>query len=266
MAERTKRKQINVTRDYSMFTRDSDNRDVNVKRHRLLLASMKKHGFLSAYPIVAHKNGSGKWHIKDGQNRFTIAQSLDLPIHWVEDESDFDIAEINNTQVVWNLRDYAQKYSRNGIKEYTEAMEFSERHRLPIGLGFAMLAGTTTFQNIKDDYVSGKYRIRDRKWAESVAAVYTKLYALSKDLKHKSFLEAVMAVCRVEDFSATRLLQNAQRVRDKLVGYSNREANLDMLEEIYNYGRSKLFPLKISAITVMRERCPMGKGPKRKVI
>lgn len=65
-----------------------------------------------------------------------------------------------------------------------------------------------------------------------------------------------MAVCRVKEFEADRLLHGAERCREKLVAYSNRDAYLDMLEGMYNFNRNarNLFALKMEATKAMRER------------
>lgn len=69
-------------------------------------------------------------------------------------------------------------------------------------------------------------------------------------------LAACQAVCRVAEFDPARLKANLKRCSEKLAPFSTRDAYLQMLEEIYNYGRSKLFALRIAAIEAMRERDP----------
>jgi hypothetical protein len=63
-----------------------------------------------------------------------------------------------------------------------------------------------------------------------------------------------MAITRVEEFDARRLIQNAERCREKLVAFSTREAFLDMLETVYNFGRNKLVGLKALATMALRDR------------
>lgn len=63
-----------------------------------------------------------------------------------------------------------------------------------------------------------------------------------------------MAVCRVPGFDAKRLIGGAERCRDKLGSYSTREAYLEMMEEIYNFGRKQLVGLKSQAMMIMKDR------------
>lgn len=247
-------RKINVTKDYRLFRRSSENRKLNPKKHKRLLESMKKYGFLSCFPIVCFRDKDGRLIVKDGQHRLALAETLGLPVHWVEEAVDFDVAIINCTSRIWGLRDFAEKWAANGKTAYADGLQFAETNGLPIGTAFSLLAGTTTYSNIQEAFVEGKFRIRDLHWAESVAGLYVPLVDISPGLKNARFIEACMAVCRVKDFESNRLLQNAQRCRDKLVPYSTRDAYLDMLEEIYNFGRQKLMGLKIAATIAMRDR------------
>jgi hypothetical protein len=50
------------------------------------------------------------------------------------------------------------------------------------------------------------------------------------------------------------LIGGAERCREKLVSYSTRDAYLDLLESVYNFGRKQLVSLKLPAIEAMRKR------------
>lgn len=250
----SKAKKVEVTTNYRLFYRSVDNRPTDIKKHGKLVASMKKYGFLSCFPIVCFRNSKGQLIVKDGQHRLMIAEDLGLPVYWIEEEVDFDIAEINCAGRGWVLRDYALKFAAAGVSAYKEALEFAEQHGLPIGTTFAILAGTTSFSNVAPAFMSGEFRVKDKAWASSVAELYMPLTALSKAARNSRCLEACMAVCRVEGFDKKRLLHAAERCRDKLVSYSTKDAYLDVLEAIYNHCAKKLFPLKIGAMAAMRER------------
>lgn len=246
---------IQTTRNYRLFERHSgENRPLDAKKHRPLLESMKLYGFLRVYPIICFRNAKGKLIVKDGQHRLMIAETLALPVHFVIDDVDFDVALVNSGQKPWQIRDYAQKYADSGVQSYIDAMAFSESHSIPIGVSFAILSGTISFRNIQNSFQNGTWEIRDRPWADAVAGIYAPLTQMSSALRNKRCLEACMAVCRVKSFDATRLISGAQRCREKLIGYSTKDAYLDMLEVIYNFGRKQLVGLKAAALMAMRER------------
>lgn len=250
---------IQVTKNYRMFTRSQDNRPIDPKKHKKLLDSMKQYGFLSCFPVVCFRDAKGNLVVKDGQHRLGFAESLGLPVYWIEESVDFDIAVINCTAKVWALRDYAQKFAANGKHEYQDGLDFADEHGLPVGTAFALLSGTTTFSNVQIQFTDGTFRVKDRKWANAVAGIYSPLAAMSPSVKNARFIEACMAVCRVKVFEAERLLHSAERCRDKLVSFSTRDAYLQMIEEIYNFGRCKLVGLKVEALMAMKNRNVVGK-------
>lgn len=245
---------LNVTKDYRIFKRSEENRVTDIRRHRKLERSMKQYGFLKSFPISCHRLESGGLVVKDGQHRLAIAETLGLPVYWVEEVVDFDIALVNSTGKTWGVRDYAEKYAANGKKDYAEGLEFADRHKINVGSAFAMLAGTTNYSNIEPAYKDGDFKISDREWAEQVAAIYRPITELNGSCKTANFLGACMAVCRVDGFDGKRLVRGAERCREKLGSYSTREAYLDMLEQIYNFGRMQLVGLKSLATMAMRSR------------
>jgi hypothetical protein len=253
-------KKIQTTKDYRMFERHSgENRPLDIKKHKKLMDSMKLYGFLPCFPIVVVRNSKGHLIVKDGQHRLLIAETLKLPVHWIEETIDFDVAIVNSTARVWQLRDYAQKHAANGLKAYSEGLTFAEAHSLPLGISFALLAGTTNFANCEQAFTDGSWKVKDRSWADAVAGIYGPLVVMASQMRNARLIEACMAVCRVPGFDASRLLNGAERCREKLVAYSTRDAYLDMMEELYNYGRKQLVGLKSAAVMAMRERSAIGK-------
>jgi hypothetical protein len=246
-------KKIQTTKNYELFGRTDENRTVDLRNRSRLKKSLAKHGWLSCFPLVARRERN-KLVIKDGQHRLAIAKDLGIPVYWVEEQVDFDIAQVNSSGRSWIPKDYANRFAVAGNKHYQEAIQFSETHGFPIGTTVAMLAGLTSFSNVASKFYDGTFKIVDRNWAEAVAFVYTHLTSMQPLLKNARFLEACMAICRVPNFESKRLIENARRCRDKLINVSTREAYLDVLEAVYNYNRTKLLGLKAAAIMEMRKR------------
>jgi len=255
---------IQTTKDYRLFQRHSnENRCLNMKKHKKLMESMKLYGFLACFPIVVCEDNS-VLVIKDGQHRHMIAESLGLPIHYVIVKEDFDIAIVNSAAKTWQLIDYAEKHAANGKNDYREGLDFSQTHGLPIGTAFSLLAGTTSFGNFQAAFIDGNFKVKDRKWAESVASLYGPMSGLSPSLRNARFTEACMAVCRTDGFDLRRMLRCAERCRELLVSYSTKDAYLEMLEKVYNFGQKNLIGLKSLAQMAMRTRNAAVTPPQRK--
>ena len=245
---------LQVTKNYRLFKRSVSNRPIDEKKHRRLKVSMETYGFLDAFPIVCSRNGDKQLEVRDGQHRLLFAESLNLPVYYIVTEQEFRIADVNSTAKTWVLADYAKNYAENGSDDYRELIEFHESYGMPFGTCAAMLAGTVSFTNINEAFITGTFQINDREWAHRVATVYKPLTLIDKRLRSSRLIEACMAACRVEWFDIKRMLQNAERCREKLVPYSTRDAYLDMLEDVYNFGRKQLMGLKAASIMAMRER------------
>lgn len=256
-------RKVNATKNYRLFGRSQDNRPMELKKHKKLLLSMKKYGFLPCYPIICYRDKSKSLVVKDGQHRLAIAETLGLTVYWVETSEDFDVAIINCTPKTWALSDYARKWAEGGRKNYQELQEFAEMHGLPVGISVAMLSGQTSFHStVADAFYTGGFKVTDRAWADRVASTYGPLVRLAPDIRNGRLLLACMSACRVPKFDPERLLRNARRVREKLVPYSTRDAYLDMIEEVYNYGQKALLGVKALATMAMRERSPINNKKK----
>lgn len=245
---------LQVTRNYRMFKRSDANRQTNVRKHRKLKESMKRYGFLPCYPIVCRRDQHGNLVVKDGQHRLVLAEMLDIAVYWMEIEVDFDVAVINCTSKGWLLRDYAETHAQNGKYAYTFGLQFAKEHSLPIGTAFALLAGVNSFSQVSDDFTEGNFQVKERKWAEAVAAVYTPVVKMAKACKNARFVEACMAATRVEGFDPKRFLSGCEKKREELVSYTTRDLYLAMMERLYNFGRKTPVPLVIPAQNAMKAR------------
>lgn len=250
----SKERKVQVTKNYRLFGRSAENRPLDPKKHRKLEQSMKQYGFLPCFPIVCFRNADKQLIVKDGQHRLALAETLGLSVYWIEEVVDFDVALVNSAAKGWGLRDYAQKHAANGLKAYQDGLDFGDQHGLPIGTAFALLSGYTNFSNAQASFIDGTFKIKDRAWADAVAGIYGPIVLMAPSLKNARFIEACMGVCRVSAFDARRLLRNSERCREKLVPYSTKDAYLDMLEQIYNFGHAKLLGLKAEAVMAMRDR------------
>lgn len=245
---------IRTTTDYSKFYRSTNNRCLDLLGHKALKESLKTYGFLPSFPIVVHKNGGQGYEVKDGQHRLHYAEELGLPVHYVVERQYFDISDVNGTQIPWKPIDYANKHAASGLVDYQKVLAFASSYGLQVSFAAAMLAGTISYSNVKKAFRSGRYKITDAAWATLTADTYHYLVTLSKKVKNTRLLQACAMVHRITGFDRERLIKSASRCREKLVPYSTVDAYLDMLEEIYNYRRRDLFPLKINAQQAMRSR------------
>ncbi len=247
-------KKIQVTKNYRLFKISEENRNLELARHKKLKLAMQEYGFLPSFPIVVFRSSTGELIVLDGQHRLAFAEMLGLPVYWTESAVEFDIAKINGTTKIWLIRDYAEKFAKQGMKPYEQLIEFADRHQMGISLSVCLLAGTVSFGNVSEAYLSGRFKIKDHERAELVATMYTAFILMDKRLANMRLAEALVATSRVTGFESKRLTASLEHCKEKLHPFSTRDGYLDMIQEIYNYRKSKLVPLKINAIQAMRER------------
>jgi hypothetical protein len=251
---------IQTTRNYRLFERSDNNRPCEVSDHKKLRESMGEYGWLPFFPAVCHRGPGGRLVMDDGQHRLAIAEELGQPVHYVITEQRFDVAKVAAAGKPWTLRDFAITHAAQGKKDYARGLEFAELHGFPVGLAFALLAGTTGFTGIKQQFEAGEFRVKDESYATAVGGLYAALVGLSGEVKSARLVEACMTVCRVPDFSPGRMISAAKQCREKLVSYSTKDGYLDMLEEIYNYRAKRVVGLKAAAVNAMRSRNPAARG------
>jgi len=248
---------IMCTDNYRLFRSSIDNRDLNLPEHKKLEKSMKLYGFLRSCPIIVRRDKSGILIVVDGQHRLAFAERLGLSVWYVEETVDFDIADLNGTVKPWKFRDYVQNYAKRGYKQYEELLQFAALHQIPLQVATCLLGGTLTFSNIQLAFRRGDFRIKERSRAEMVVKIYAAFKAVCDSLTSVRLIEAIVAASRIEGFDPSRLTDNLANCRDKLHSYSTRDGFLEMLEDIYNFRKKTVVPLKFNAIQAMRKRNPI---------
>lgn len=246
---------ISTTTQYDKFAPDVANRDV--RKLKKLTASMKKYGYLSAYPILCVPNGHGKLSVKDGQHRLETAKLLKLPVSFVveSDELKLSIPEINNAQMPWTLRDYLSSYCKQGRSEYLEVKKYCERTGVDLSAAVSMFSGEmASGGNQRDAFKTGSFRIKDRSLPEKVGQLILFLGGITKHNTHKNLVAAICRACCVREFKP----EVFQAKLDGEPSLLKREATLDgytqMIENVYNYRAKNPIPLKFLCEQEMRKR------------
>lgn len=253
MPGKSKNLVIRYTENYKLFRQSDGNRKIHESQHKLLKASMMKYGFLPYWPIVVRKHVSGNFDIEDGQHRYSFAMGLNLPIYYVEATEKFVIQDVNNAQTVWRPEDYAEMYADSGLSDYQEVLDFSSNYEsLSVAASAGLLAGYSVYSKVKLPFTTGNFKCTQGAWAGRVADLYMRLGSLKSGLKKSMLLQACADCCLIVDgehFDDERLLHNAEKCKDKVMVCTNKDATLQMLEEVYNYHKTtkNLYGLRLAA-------------------
>jgi hypothetical protein len=228
---------IYVTRDYKKFCNSDENRGLSKPALKKMTDSMKKFGWLPAYPMhVVSRNG--RLVVIDGQHRFAAAQSLNLPCLYVvcAENEKLQVSDINVAQKPWNNIDFANSYHNQGDMNYTKLINFVEKYKLPLGISAKLLMAINGSKSTGTDVIrEGKFKVKCEERAEIIAEVVVRLKGLVSWAAHSSFVSAIMRCMNVDGFSASRFIQKCEANPGMLMLQPTTEAFVELIEKIYNH-------------------------------
>jgi len=245
--------ELKKTSDYSIFTLSSENRSVeNVSK---LTASMTRYGFLRCHPLHVVLR-DGKLVVLDGQHRLKAAKALGIPVYYViEKDANISIPEINCAQRAWSVKDFVHSFASQGLPDYIKLKEFAESNGLPMFGAASLLIGSNFDSgNTGSKIRNGEYRVRDERYANSVAAVVRASAEYAPWARNGLYVSAISMCLRVREFSARQYIEKLGKHSLLLVLCPNRDAFLDVIESIYNRNSPKKIPLAFLARQMSRQR------------
>ena len=249
---------IHKTTDYAQFNFAQTNRPINLDHHKfkLLLASMKKYGWLPSFPMTV-KSAFGGMQIIDGQHRFKAAKELGIPVLFVVIESGvgLDIATINAAHRQWGLDDYVRSFESQGNRDYHHLRSWAEANEVSILSAASLLNGEiASGGNVRDAVIKGAFKVKDCLYADRVARIIAAVPSAEKWTRSSSFITAVSRLCRVPEFDGGRLMTKMQTSPALLVKQPDIPGYTKMLDAIYNRSARDRVPLAFRVAEVMRER------------
>lgn len=224
---------IPTTTNYAIFQLLDFNRDVT--KTRKLEESMKKHGFINAYPLHVVKEG-GKLKIKGGHHRFTVAVKLGLPVAYVVCSDNASIHELEAATVKWDLVDYLVSFVRLGDPDYIKVQQYCKRTGIGVGQAISMLAGEMAANgNHRDEFKAGKYTVKETVHAETVAGLVDTMKAA--DIAWANDRLVVVSFSRLVSgghADVARLKSKIKSNASLIKKQPNLNSYMEMWEKIYN--------------------------------
>jgi len=220
--------------NYNLFEFDPANRAT--KQNKALLESMRKYGWLDAFPAMARRLKNGHLLILDGQNRCMCAKALGIPIKYVicSDDVDISIPEINQPQRPWNPTDYVTSFSKQGNKDYGILLGFAKQHKMSIGVAATILQnrGSISTHEVKD----GTFKVRDMGKADAVIQTMNSAHKSGLNFwNHSRFISALCQIYRWTRANPDTMCGRIESNAGKMKPQANTDAYVLMLEDVYNY-------------------------------
>ena len=165
------------TRDYNIFELHEFNRDV--RKMANLEASMRRHGFISAYPLHVVRNGK-KLKVKAGHHRLTVAKKLGIPVKYVVCDDVASIHELEAATAHWSILDWLTSYCRAGLADYLEVQKYCTETGINISCAISMLGGNSAGSgNFNKAFKAGTFKIKTTEHANTVADIVRAIRAHS---------------------------------------------------------------------------------------
>lgn len=245
------------TKNYSVFELLDFNR--NVEKVRFLEESMRRHGWIDAYPMHCVKNGSNKLKIKAGNHRFYVARSLNIPVKYVLCNDNATIHELEKATVPWSISDYLVSFCRQGKASYLKVKEYHEETGIGLSACISMLGGQSAGSgNMGDAFKDGTYQIRDTNHAGMVADIVLHLKKCGiKWATNNLLVRAISKIAWADGFDVATLKGKISMYPYLVEKRSSVEAYIEMLDMVYNRKSHNKIPLAFNADKAARERSPI---------
>lgn len=249
--------QIRETKMYDKFTFHILNRDINPAKLKKLKASMRKHGWIPAYPIHTYID-NGRLIIKDGHHRYIAAKELGIEIKYVICSDNATLYEINDPACEWKLKDYFKSYCRDDNDEYNFVKQYSDDTGISLRSSIQLLRNQVAgyCSNFDQKIKSGTFKVSENtEYAGTIGHMVKTLKKKGVDFAaSNAFVYSLSKVMFVDEFDWTVFLTQSKKNKTLLKKQNTAEEYLLMIEKVYNSGNKKQIPLAFLTKQKMSER------------
>jgi len=250
---------IQSTASYEIFEVCSFNRDV--RKLDSLIESMRKHGFIPAYPLHCRSGKRGKLLVKGGHHRLESAKRLKLPVFYVVTDDDCSVHELEKATRPWSYEDFVLSHARDGSSAHVAIMEFSKRTGISLGQATSMIGGESAVsRNLTAKAREGRLQIKDSSHAESVGKIVVSMKSSGVAFStHVNLVSAISSVIYVKEFEPDVFCHRVATNMHMMVKQATYSQYLDLVEKIYNFSARSKIPLAFMARELAKKRAPLGK-------
>ena len=245
---------LTTTKNYALFELLPFNRDV--RRLKPLESSMKKHGFIPAYPLHCVKNGNGKLRIKAGHHRFEVAKKLGLPVSYVVCSDDATVHELEHGTTPWALKDFLSSYCRIGSEPHKIIQCYVDTTGMSIGQVSSMLGGEcASSNNLVGKVKSDTFQIKSTEHIDAVAHVVLGLKKMGVQFAtSRNLVSALSLLVFLPEFDAEIFLHRVAVNTGMMMRQAKVVDYLAMIETIYNRQAKNKVALAFLAKEAARQR------------
>jgi hypothetical protein len=212
--------------------------DTSLSKYRKVRDSLRKNGWIESFPatvIIKHN----KKFLVDGQNRFTAAKELGIPVVFVTIKQDVKISEISECTRPWSGNDYAGSHASEGNPHFKRLIAFCDKHNISACRAANLLSAKTKMMGDSSGFASAAVKDGSFKftndgliYAEEVLRVCSHLP--SKMRKNRAANAAIARILLIEEVNPDVLVQKLDANQSSVTLKATVEECIQMLESIYN--------------------------------
>lgn len=231
---------IQTTTDYNLFKTMNGNRAINQKHLEKLIKSIEEKYLFTV--IIVNEN----YEIIDGQHRYNALKQLGLPINYTIEHNAtlFDVQRLNKVNKTWGANDYLDGYCDLGYHDYIILKKFMATYSFSFSECMALLLDSKPGGGLFEDFKFGKFKVKNLQESESKADKIMSLKKFYQGYNRRVFVYAMMTLFKNENFDFSEFYQKAKTNQGMFKNHTTEAANIEMIEEIYNYRRSKKVNLR----------------------
>lgn len=244
---------------YDDFRLHPLNRDLNKLKLFKLMASMRKHGYIKAYPLNVYIEND-YYIIKDGHHRFIAAKNLGSHVYFVVCDDKATIQDINTPVGVWTVKNYFDSYLTNKNEEYIFVKRFMDETGFSLSMAVPLLSNQvgSSFGNFAERIKSGNFKVAlNTTYAGTISYITNFLKSINISFYNKNdFVTALSKVAWVKEFDCEKFVKYAKKNKSQMKEQRTVEEYINMIERIYNTGNPNQLPLAFMTKTAMKNRKP----------
>ena len=230
---------IHFTTDYDIFNIKEDNRDIDEKHKRKILASLNDVGYIPV-PIVVNE----KFEIIDGQHRWSVMKGLGIPIAYivVPDIGIRECRSMNISGVTWKDEDWIKSYAASGYESYEFLRkllyeEYPGQFKLTNVL-MTTVGKPSASQSIRDGAITVSEDSMDEAYRllGYVSNINRGMYGENVSAK---VANAIIFAIQVDNVDTDRLSRAVESTYSSSLQFGDIKNCLNWLSQIYNYNMSR---------------------------
>ena len=243
-----------ITDEYELFKTKLGNRPINHGLVLKLYNSILEHGYFKSSIIIVGDN----LVVLDGQHRiealkmFAEKYGIRYKARYVVDRDLDDLKKITVLQTArqgWTNEDFTQSYIAQGNVNYKIYSEFRAKHRFKYNklnhksttmnhsVALSLLANSNDPGNLNGKFKAGKIKIVNIDISNKFAERLTELSEYYSYATHSVFVRVMIKMWNNPLFDHNEFVRKLSRDRNKLYRVSSLSQYVQIIEEIYNFGR-----------------------------